>query len=202
MRRGDRGFTLLELLIALAIVATLLAVAFGGLRVAAAAWRQGEDRAEAHQHVRGVAVVLARALGATYPYRAPRGLGPDPVLLFEGTERRLEFVTAATPFPFPLPVAFTAVVVSLEEGDRPGLVVRQRPLPNREPFSEAPVVFHDPTVTTLALRYMDGDGTWQESWDGAAEKGTPRAIRLTLGTSLGGRAQSLPPLTVSLRVNQ
>jgi prepilin-type N-terminal cleavage/methylation domain-containing protein len=202
MRRGERGFTLLELLIALAIVGALLAVAFGGLRVAAAAWRQGEDRAEAHQHARGLAVVLARALGAAYPYRAPLGLGPDATLLFQGTERRLEFVTAATPFPFAVPVAFTAVSISLDEGERPGLVVRQRPLPNREPFAEAAVAFHDLTVTALAFAYLDADGAWRESWDGGAENGTPRAIRLTLGTSLGGRAQTLPPLTVSLRVNQ
>lgn len=200
MRRDDRGFTLLELLIALAIVGALLTVAFGGLRVAAAAWRQGEDRAEAHQHARGMAIVLARALGAAYPYRAPRGLAPDATLLFDGTERRIEFVSAATPFPFAVPVAFTAVVISLEEGERPGLAVRQRALPNREPFTEAPVVFHDPTVTSLAFAYLDADGTWRESWDGAAENATPRAIRLTLGISLAGRAQPLPPLTVSLRI--
>ena len=53
---AERGFTLVELIIALAIVGALLAVAFGGLRVALAAWRQGEDRAEAHQHARGVAL--------------------------------------------------------------------------------------------------------------------------------------------------
>jgi len=34
----------------------LLVIAFGGMRVALGAWRQGEDRAEAYQHVRGVAL--------------------------------------------------------------------------------------------------------------------------------------------------
>ncbi len=43
---SSRGFTLVELLIALSIVGALLAIAFGGLRVAIAAWGQGEDRAE------------------------------------------------------------------------------------------------------------------------------------------------------------
>ena len=83
-----RGFTLIELLIALAIVGALLAIAFGGLRVAVNAWRQGEDRAEAHQHVRSIALILARALSAAYPYRASRGQGPDPVVLFAGTDKR------------------------------------------------------------------------------------------------------------------
>src|SRR5439155_5634866 len=66
--RGARGFTLLEVLIALAIVGALLVIAFGGMRVALGAWRQGEDRAEAYQHVRGVALSLARTVGSAYPY--------------------------------------------------------------------------------------------------------------------------------------
>jgi hypothetical protein len=186
---------------ALAIVGALLAIAFGGLRVALAAWRQGEDYAESHQHVRGVALALANALGGTYPYRGSRGLSPDPVLLFKGTEHRLEAVTQTPPFPFAIPIAFTAVVLSLEEGEKPGLVVRQRPLPNQEPFSEGAVVLQDPSVTTLVFAYMDEGGTWRDAWDGEEEQAMPRAVRLTLGVTLNGRAQTLPPITVSLRTS-
>ena len=193
MTRGQRGFTLPELLIALAIVGALLAIAFGGLRVALAAWRQGEDRAEEHQHVRGVAVLLARAVGATYPYRAIHEPSPRPVVLFRGSASRIELVTQAPPVPFGVPIAFTAVVVSLEEPDGGGLVIRQRALPNREPFADAPVVFRDPAVATLGFRYMDESGTWQDTWD--AETAIPRAVAITVGTSL-------PPLTVALRATR
>jgi prepilin-type N-terminal cleavage/methylation domain-containing protein len=196
--RGERGFTLVELLIGLAIVGALLAIAFGGLRVAIAAWRQGEDRAEAHQHVRSVALTLARAISATYPYRAPRGLAPEPVVLFAGTGQRVEFVTQAAPFPGATPIAFTAVVFAFDDGGEPGLVVRQRALPNRDPFDEATVVYRDPTVTALRLAYLD-DGGWQDAWDGAEAKATPRAVRVTVETTLNGRREELPPLTVSLR---
>jgi prepilin-type N-terminal cleavage/methylation domain-containing protein len=197
MRRDARGFTLVELLIALAIVGALVAIAFGGLRVAVASWRQGEDRAEAHQHVRSVALVLARGLSAAYPYRASRSQGPDPVILFAGSETKLEFVTQAAPFPGAAPIAFTAVVLSFDESGEPGLVVRQRALPNREPFSEATIVYRDPSVTTLKLAYLD-EGGWKDTWDAGETKTTPRAVRLTLATSLNGRVETLPPLTVSL----
>jgi general secretion pathway protein J len=195
-RPAAPGFTLLEVVVALAIVGALLLIAFSGMRVALAAWQQGETRAEAHQHARGIGLTLTRAVGATHPYRASRGLAPQPELLFAGTAKRLEFVTAAPPFPLAAPIAFTAVVIALEEGERPGLVVRERALPNRDPFAEAAIVFHDPTVTALEVRYMDEGGQWQDSWDGAGLKSLPRAVRLTVSL---GEGRPLPALTVALR---
>jgi general secretion pathway protein J len=199
MMRRPRGFTLLEVLLALSIVAMLVTIAFGGLRVALAAWRQGEDRAEAHQHVRSTALSLARAVGATYPYRASRGLAPEPVLLFEGTARRVAFVTQAPPFTPPAPIAFTAVVIEFDDGAEPGLVVRQRPLPNRDPFDEAEEVFRDTSVTAFEVRYLDDAGTWQEEWKIEDNQGTPRAVRLAIEATLHERLVRLPALTVNVR---
>lgn len=203
MTRDARGFTLLELLIALAIVAALLAVAFGGLRVGLAAWRQGEDRAEAHQHVRGIALALARVVEGAYPYAAPRETGKETELLFRGTAERLEVVTQAPPGAFAAPVAFAAVVVELASGQEPGLVVRQRALPNENPFGDdATVVFRDPGVTSFSLGYLDDTGSWRDTWDADNEKTLPRAVRLEVGAarSAPGGIDPLPPLTVSLRV--
>lgn len=196
-RRRDAGFTLLELLIALSLVSLLLTLAFGGLRVALAAWRQGDDRADAHQHVRGVAVTLARGLSASYAYKATLTQSPEPVLLFNGTAKRVEFVTEAAPFPLGAPIAFTAVVISLEDGEQGGLVVRERALPNRDPFSEATIVYRDAAVTTLELRYMDDGGAWKEEWDGQNDRAIPRAVKISVGAA--GPAHALPPITVTLR---
>jgi general secretion pathway protein J len=197
--RRARGFTLLEVLIALSIVGLLITIAFGGLRVAMAAWRQGEDRAEAHQHVRAVAYTLSRALGATAPYRGTRGLSPESVVLFSGSEKRLEFVTQAAPLPLQVPVAFTAVVIALDDAEQPGLVVRERPLPNRDPFTDGTVVMRDPSVTALTFKFLTEDGQWIDTWDGQETKTVPRAIQLRLGVTVNARAQTLPPLTVTVR---
>lgn len=197
--RRSRGFTLLEVLIALSIVGLLVTIAFGGLRVAMAAWRQGEDRAEVHQHVRAVAYTLSRAIGAAYPYRGTRGTSPEVVVLFDGAEKRLEFVSQAPPLPLQAPVAFTAVSIALEDGDEAGLVVRERALPNRDPFSEGTVVLRDPSVTSLAFKFLSEEGEWLDTWSGQDTKTVPRAIQLRLGVTLQGRPQPLPPLTVSVR---
>lgn len=198
--RRQGGFTLIEVLLALAIVGALLVIAFAGLRVAVTAWQRGEDRAEAHQHLRSVALSLARAVSTTYPYRASRSLAPEPVLLFAGSDTRIEFVSQAAPFPFAIPIAFTAVVLAFDESGERGLVVRQRALPNEDPFDKAEVVYRDQTVTALKFAYLDEAGGWQDSWNGAETKTTPKAVKITVATNLNGRAEELPPITVSLRV--
>lgn len=197
--RDDRGFTMVELLIAFAIVGALLAVAFGGLRVSTSAWQKGEDRAEVHQHVRGVALTVARTLGTAYPYVAKRATVDEPEVLFHGEAQRIELVSQTPPLPFSIPIAFTAVVMELGGGDTPGLVVKQRALPNQEPFTQAVTVLNDPTVTSLAFSFLDDTATWRDTWDSATEKTLPRAIKVVVGAQLDGRSETLP-MTISLKV--
>lgn len=197
--KRSRGFTLLEVLIAISIVGALLVIAFGGMRVAMAAWRQGETRVEAHQHIRAVAYTVTRALGAAYPYRAATGTSPELVVMFDATDKKLEFVTQSPPLPLQAPIAFTAVGIALEEGDEPGLVIRERALPNRDPFTQGTVVMRDPSVTSLAFSFLNEDGTWVDTWSGQETKTIPQAIQLRLGVTLNGRAQTMPPMTVTLR---
>lgn len=203
-RTREAAFTLLELMIALAIVGALLAIAFGGLRVAIGAWTRGEDRAEVQGHARGLNQVVGRTVGAAYPYRAALGEGVgEQRLLFAGAENRLELVTSAAPFPSGVPAAFTAVVLAIEEDRELGraLVVRQRVLPNREPFSKATVVFRDPTVQGLELRYLAPDATWIETWDvDAQQQLLPVAVRVRFAVTRGGTVEQSPPLTISLRI--
>ena len=194
----ERGFTLLELLIALSIVGALLAILLGGLRVGLAAWRQGEDRAEAHQHVRSLAGLLSRSVAGIFPYRMAPEPGGTPVVQFQGEERQLAFVTLAPPFPLAASIAFTAVTLAYESGDRPGLSVREKALPNFEPF-EAPPVFVDPAVTDITFRYLRPGGGWEARWDSAAEVGLPQAVEIRLVTRINGRVEPFPPITVTLR---
>ena len=198
--RTAAGFTLLEVVIALTILATLLVVAYGGLRVGLSAWRQGEDRAEAHQHVRALTTLLARSIAGAYRYTAaPVPPATEPTPHFEGKPERLSFVTLVPPFALAAPIAFTAVVISLDTGEAPGLAVRERALPAREPFADTDPVFRDPSVAKLSFRYMRAGGGWEESWDVGAQGGLPAAIQITLTPTDSTSAGAPPPITVALR---
>lgn len=193
------GFTLLELLLALSIVGVLLAIAFGGLRMGIMAWTRGEDRAEAQQHDRGLSQILVRTVGSAYPFQGPLGEAPEKRWLFKGQEHRVELVSQTPPFPGTARAAFTAVVISLEDDSQGrALVVRQRVLPNREPFTKAEVVLRDPAIQGLDLSYLTSEGSWTESWDADEEKKLPSAIRIRFSTLRGDKLQPSPPITISL----
>ena len=193
------GFTLLELLIALAISGALLAILIGGLRVGLAAWRQGDERAEVHQHLRSLSEILAHSVEAAFPYRQSPPEGGEPQVQLKGESGRLSFVTFAPPFPLAAHMPFTAVDFARVGVERPGLAIRQKALPNFNPFDdEAEPLFVDPAVTAVAFRYLRPEGDWEESWDGAAEKGLPRAVEIRLTAALGGRPETLLPLTISI----
>jgi general secretion pathway protein J len=227
MRRDRQpGFTLIEIVIALSIVGALLVIMFGGLRVGLGAWRRGEDRAELLERERNVDQMVDHAVtgsylydpgpspaGTTRPATPPPGTAPPAAspavaspstqagILFEGAPDRLAFVTVAPPVPPSVPIAFTAVTISLEQSPTPGLAIRQKALPNTEPFEAVPPIFVDPTVTALRFRYLrEVGGDWEERWDATKEKALPLAVEVMITTQYGGRRIEHPPLVIPIRV--
>jgi general secretion pathway protein J len=200
--RREQGFTLVEVIIALTIVATLLVITFAGLRVGLAAWQRGDERAQALERSRSVTQVITRTLGAAYPYQAA-AMGKEPArLLFEGAADRVAFVTAVPPFPSADPVAFTAVTLGLSKASAPGLALTQKALPNDKPFDVGlPPIFVDGAVTDVRFRYLkNSKGEWTDRWDAAVEKTLPLSIEVTLTILQAGRSVEQPPLIVSLPV--
>ena len=200
-RSRARGFTLLEVVIALSIVGALLVIMFGGLRVGLGAWSRGENRAELLEHERNVDQLVDQTLGGSYLYRPASGPETKAGILFQGDPDKLAFVTVSPPVPASVPIAFTAVTLSLETGDHPGLTIRQKVLPNDDPFESVPPVIVDPGVTALRFRYQREAGDdWEERWDGTKEKGLPFAVEVTLTTDFAGRRIEHPAMVIPLRV--
>jgi general secretion pathway protein J len=185
-----RGFTLIEVVIALTLVAALLAITFGGLRVGMAAWHRGEARAEQLQRTRSLSQVLTRALGGAHPYQSEIAGELAALPAFEGERDRLAFVTTRPPVPLAIPIAFTAVSLTHEAS---GLTIREGALPSRAPFAALLPVVVDSSGATLGFRYLrGGDRTWVERWDPTSEESLPAAVEITLSGQ--------PPLVVPIRV--
>jgi prepilin-type N-terminal cleavage/methylation domain-containing protein len=203
-RRGEPGFTLIELVLALSIVAVLVTMLFSGLQVGLRAWQRGEERAAALQHARSMAQLLETSLGGAYWYVGKAAQGDaSPILLFKGEAERLSFVTVAPPLPLPPPILFVAVTLSMDAGDAPGLAIREKALPNFDPFEPVAPSVVDPTIASVRFRYMRSGGGWEDIWDSVEENTLPQAIEVTLTPADEARAQIPQPivLTVPIRVN-
>ena len=203
MRRpAERGFTLLELVLALSIVAVMLTILFGGLRVGLRAWQRGEERAETLERARSMNQLIEQTLAGAYAFQAQIDKNTQARILFQGDAEKVSFVTMSPPLPLLAGVAFTAVTFSMEAGAAFGLAIREKALPNFDPFETVRPSLVDPTVTGIRFRYLrDPDGgSWEDTWDGAQERVLPRAVEVTLTTTINGRVLEQAPITVPVRV--
>lgn len=190
LRRGrlgdDRGLTLLEILLAVAILAVIVLVLVASLRVGARAWEAGERRAAAQQEERAVIELLTEALASAAPYRGRLGDGLDRVVLFQGDREGLGFVTTASPLVLDAPAApYHAVTLRLTADGE--LRLTERLVPAEKPFGEEPYVVLSRSVKELALEYRDEDAAWQSRWDPRDKKRIPTAVRVQLSFRSPGR---------------
>jgi general secretion pathway protein J len=91
---GQSGFTLVELLVALALFSLLVTVLFNNVHFGLQAWKQGGARAEDVQHMMASQELLRRMIGDIYPmYIIDAAAGPR--IDFEGTKDALSFLASA-----------------------------------------------------------------------------------------------------------
>lgn len=166
----ESGFTLLEILVALAVLGFLVVGLTQGTRYGLRAWdRQARLVAE-----RGDLDAVDRVLRRLVEQMDPGS--PVSAPLLRGTGRTLEFTTDLGPAAGPLGAREADVRLSAEDGR---LVLRWRPHLHAVRLGPTP----PPTVTEI-LRGVERleiayrrDGAWRDAWDGAR---LPEAVRLRL----------------------
>jgi general secretion pathway protein J len=86
------GFTLVEMLVGLALLGLMTLLLFGALRFSIRSWDRAEAKTLQVVDVRIVEGVLRREIGKAFPLRV--GLANENKIAFEGDSRRVHFVTA------------------------------------------------------------------------------------------------------------
>lgn len=184
-RPRARGFTLLEVLLALSIVAVLMVIVSGGLRIGLTAWQRGEERAAKLDRDRSLLVLLEGALAGAFPYRVTPGDAEESRLLFDGQSDHLTFATLSPPLPTAAPAAFSVVSLAAEPA---GLTLRQQILPSPVPLDRVPPMLVDARTSGIRFRYLGEENAWEDTWDLAQEDSLPRAVEITLVTTIGRRS--------------
>lgn len=186
-RMRHNGFTLLEVLIATALLAVMMTLLLGGMRIGADSWEQGErlaDRASRllvtdnffRSHLSDLKPLFETATQAG-------AIGAPPKPVFSGGPALLEYAGTLPPqvrgglYKFRLYLA--------EEGDRRDLKLSMRPFSSADNSRDEPVedVLVLENVESLRLTYFKkgaagAESVWVEEW---RENFLPSLIRIEIG---------------------
>jgi prepilin-type N-terminal cleavage/methylation domain-containing protein len=196
-----RGFTLVEVVLSMAIVAMVVAAVFAVLRLAHRAERKGVGRSESSQRVMVLADRLSWLLAGTFPYKQFDPEEETERIFFDGEADSLAFVTTSVDR------------YSDDAADRPGLkYVRLSLGPGGLRADERVFYMKDavlreyvlePGAVSLEIEYMEqdretGETGWVGNWDPRSRDYIPVAVSLRVVLDLDGQEVEVPPLIVRL----
>ena len=205
---GDRGrdrvsvagFTLIEVTIAIALLALMAAILYGAFYLAHRAVEKTQLRAEETQRVRSFGELLGGYIRSAYPYRLS---ARDPAIFFSGDERRLSFISA---FSVGMGGRGMSKVTFGRGGEGGGSLVFEEEQPVRLDDRGGPGGYRNSVVllemiAAFRLDYLDSqsqDELWVAEWDGSIKKVLPRAVRFTVRGLGGEEARWIFPVMSSV----
>jgi type II secretion system protein J len=191
-RNNSRGFTLIEMMLAMWMGATVLLILFVSLNIAIKAKRSGENAVTPSRTAAIAIDMISRDLESVPPPNATEGMFAGP---FIGTPQNgnaageadvLDFYTIGEDAPplqqtLPLSEGIRFVELALKTDTDPPVLVRriQRDLLSQQQTDpEEQVICRN--VRSLTLRYYDGTD-WYDTWDSTTVNNTlPLAVQLTI----------------------
>ena len=199
-RRSQRGFTLIEVLLATVLLAAGLALAFATLRAATASAQRGEQIARHSERVRAVELFLRRRIGGTRPLAFAHDEATGAPVRFLGDGERIRFV-ADLPDYLGRGGPYLHDLQLVDGPDGPELRISFQLVMAGETFEEQPPRAPELLADELAsarFRYRTlGDdgrlGDWLERWE--APERLPLQVQVVLEDRAG---RPWPPLVVAL----
>ena len=206
MNDSRRGFTLLELVLAMSSLALVATICYGAFHLGIRAVERGEVAVVTAQRLRVASDVLIRQVKSTVAY--PACNEEDEVWpYFVGTATSMSFITATglegggglTRVAYQLVENPTRLVMGESSRFSPQMLGAENVPP---PADRAAVLLDG--FKTLRFQYMMNDGVdteWREEWDSYEEEMLPAAVRLLVdglpGIELDTWGQEIPLMLIS-----
>jgi len=205
MRRNLKlqpGFTLIELTIAMTLMALIATILYGGFYLSNRAVEKSQARSEESQKLRSGEDLLATYVRSAYPYRSsPRNSS----IFFSGEEDGLTFISALSLGMGGRGMAEVSISLGREE-DGAGILILEEKTPVRLEDEEKGTGFKNSVVlrkgvSRIRLEYLDSnrnEESWVEQWDGGERRTLPRAVRLSVQEEGGKEIEWIFPIMMSV----
>lgn len=204
--RGQGGFTLIELVVALAILGTMLVLMYSGLSFALRSWDAGDANGRRTADRRIGENFLRREVTEIFPMR-----WKDPMVVrfaFEGGAHRLRFVSSRPAGIALGGLALVGVEVEADETHRTRNLVMRRVMADSDSADFTPlegseqrsVLVADVDSVTFSYFGSEGDFTdprWFDEWTFPSRM--PEMVRMRIRTSDGG---VLPDMLMKLMLGE
>jgi type II secretory pathway component PulJ len=202
--RLERGFTLLEVLLAFTIFALMGGILFGAFSLGHRAVERSEVHFDRNQRLRSFDDLIGGYVRSSYPYRtSPQ----DAAVYYKGGGDKLTFVSS-----YSLAVGGRGMALvylswnGSEQGEGVITVAEQVPV-RLDQEDESAELGHRSSVVVqegvraFQLAYLDPQSTdeqWEDRWDATEKRMLPRAVRLSYRSASGREIRRVFPIMVAV----
>lgn len=200
--QSEGGFTLLEVVLALAIFGLIGAILYGAFSLSQGAVTKSQASFEKNQKLRSFADLLGSYIRSSYPYRAS---AQDQTIFYQGGEDSLTFVSS---FSLAMGGRGMAKIHLYRDGEasHDGFLRLEEESPVRvddeeEGGGQRNRITLQEGIGSLRISYLDpqsADETWEDSWDGQERRTLPRAVRLSYRARDGSEARWVFPIMMNV----
>ena len=200
--RSRNGFTLIELTIAMTLLALIVVTLYGAFYLSQRAVEKSQSRSEESQRLRAAGDLLAGYIRSAYPFRDSR---QNQSIRFSGQGDRLAFVSALSSGMGGRGMSEITISWEGEEGGT-GLLTLEEKIPLRSEGQEEGAGYRNSVIVgqgirELRIEYLDPQGEeehWVDQWDGKERKALPRAVRLNYLGEKGEEVRWSFPIMMSV----